>query len=162
MEIRCCTITVRQYSRENPALYGRRSSDWVCPAHDMSSRAPCFFNEEADTRMFAHATEAAKMTNKKISSHTVGTDIVVLAIHVVQQLRVDELWGWQKSLAIVGMKLLLFTHRVRYNIFSPWSWKTVGKLSSCNWVFCKNELSPWKTTYRFPLHHWTIHHSTVW
>ena len=70
----------------------------------MSSRAPCFFNEEADTRMFAHATEAAKMTNKKISSHTVGTDIVVLAIHVVQQLRVDELWGWQKSLAIVGMK----------------------------------------------------------
>ena len=54
--------------------------------------------------MFAHATEAAKMTNKKLSSHTVGTDIVVLAIHVVQQLRVDELWGWQKSLAIVGMK----------------------------------------------------------
>ena len=56
----------------------------------MSSFAPCL-HEEADTIMFAHATEASKMANKKISSHTVGTDVVVLVIHVVQQLRVDEL-----------------------------------------------------------------------
>ena len=41
--------------------------------------------------MFAHATESAKRAYKKISSHTVGTDVVVLVIHVVQQLRVDEL-----------------------------------------------------------------------
>ena len=39
--------------------------------------------------MFAHAMEAAKRATKKISSHTVGTDLVVLVIHVVQQLRVD-------------------------------------------------------------------------
>ena len=38
----------------------------------------------------------------------------------------------------------------------------MSKLSSCNWVFYKNELSPWKATYILPLHHWTIHHSTVW
>ena len=57
----------------------------------MSSFAPCL-HEEADTIMFAHATEAAKRTNKKISSRTVRTDVVVLVIHVVQQLRVDELW----------------------------------------------------------------------
>ena len=69
----------------------------------MSSFAPCL-HEEADTIMFVHATEAAKRDNKKISSHTVGTDVVALVIPVVQQLRVDELWGWQKSLAIVGMK----------------------------------------------------------
>ena len=53
----------------------------------MSSFAPCL-HEEADTIMFAHATKRA---NKKISSRTVGTDVVVLVIHVVQQLRVDEL-----------------------------------------------------------------------
>ena len=41
----------------------------------MSSHAPCS-HEEADTRMFAHATEAAKRDNKKISSLTVGTDVV--------------------------------------------------------------------------------------
>ena len=37
--------------------------------------------------MFAHAMEAAKRANNKISSRTV----VGLVIHVVQQLRVDEL-----------------------------------------------------------------------
>ena len=56
----------------------------------MSSFAPCL-HKEADTIMFAHATEAAKRANKKISSRTAGTDVVVLVIHVVQQLRVDEL-----------------------------------------------------------------------
>ena len=68
----------------------------------MSLLAPCL-HEETDTRMFAHAMEAAKRAKKKIGSRTVGTDLVVLVIPVEQQLRVDELWGWQKSL-IVGMK----------------------------------------------------------
>ena len=56
----------------------------------MSSFASCL-HEEADTIMFAHAAEAAKRANKKISSRTVGTDVEVLVIHEVQQLRVDEL-----------------------------------------------------------------------
>ena len=47
--------------------------------------APCL-HEEADTRIFAHATEAAKGPNKKISSCAVDTDVVVLVIPVVQQL----------------------------------------------------------------------------
>ena len=40
----------------------------------------------------------------KISSCTVGTDVVVLVLHVVQQVLVYELWCWQKSIAVVGMK----------------------------------------------------------
>ena len=44
-----------------------------------------------NTKIFAHATDAAKRAYKKISSGTVGTDVVVLVIHVVQQLRVDDL-----------------------------------------------------------------------
>ena len=43
----------------------------------MSSFAPCL-HEEADTIMFAYATEAGKKANKKISSRTVGTDVVGL------------------------------------------------------------------------------------
>ena len=41
----------------------------------MSSLAHCL-HEEADTIMFAHSTDAAKRANKKISSRTVGTDVI--------------------------------------------------------------------------------------
>ena len=210
-------MKVRQYSWENPALYGRRSSVLVCPVCDMPSFAPCL-HEEVDARIFARATEAAKRPNKKISSCAVYTAIVVqgqtwficslysshseqaeqnssalehlcwrtpeysvfrggvgrtvtrpvpkiwriiacmrgnilyrliysgllqsaqfylftwlfwrtqstleiakssppLVIPVVQQLWVDELWDWQKSPAVVGVKsnclAFLFTHRVQ-------------------------------------------------
>ena len=66
----------------------------------MPSFAPCL-HKEADTKIFARATEAA---NKEISSYAVYTAIVVMVIPVVQQLWVDELWDWQKSQAIVGVK----------------------------------------------------------
>ena len=69
----------------------------------MPSFAPCL-HEEADTIIFVCATGAAKRPNKKISSCAVDTDVVVLVIPVVQQFRVDELWGWQKLRAIVGVK----------------------------------------------------------
>ena len=60
----------------------------------------------------------SSLKGKKISSRTVGTDLVVLVIPVEQQLQVDELWGWQKSLVIIGMKsncfaFYSFTDRVR-------------------------------------------------
>ena len=51
----------------------------------MPSFAPCL-HEEADTRIFARATEAAKRPKKRISSCAVVTDVVVLVIPVVQQL----------------------------------------------------------------------------
>ena len=51
----------------------------------MSSFAPCL-HEEADTRIFARATEVAKWPSKKISSCVVDTNEVVLYIPVVQQL----------------------------------------------------------------------------
>ena len=62
--------------------------------------------------------EAAKRPNKKRSSCAVDTDVVLLVIPVGQQLRVDELWGWQNSPAIIGVKYnclsaFLFTHRVQ-------------------------------------------------
>ena len=78
-------MRVRQYSRENPALYERKNSVLVCPVCNMPSFAPCL-HEEADTKIFARATEAAKRPNKKISSYAVYTAIVVMVIPVVQQL----------------------------------------------------------------------------
>ena len=57
----------------------------MCPARDMPSFALCL-HEEADTRIFACATEAAKRLNKKISSGAVDTDEVVLVTPVVQLL----------------------------------------------------------------------------
>ena len=51
----------------------------------MTSFAPCL-HEEADTRTFACAMEAAKMPNKKISGCAVDTDVADLVILVVQQL----------------------------------------------------------------------------
>ena len=51
----------------------------------MPSFAPCLHGE-ADTKIFTGAMEAAKRPNKKISSCTVNTDVVVLVISVVQPL----------------------------------------------------------------------------
>ena len=50
--------------RKNPALYGRRSSALMCPACDIPSFVPCL-HQEADTKIFASATEAAKGLTRK-------------------------------------------------------------------------------------------------
>ena len=76
-------MRVRQHSRENPALYRRRSLVLVCPAIDMPSFVPCL-HEEAETRIFARATKAAKRHNKKISCCAVETGVVVLVIPVAK------------------------------------------------------------------------------
>ena len=52
----------------------------MCPACDLPSFTPCL-HEEADTRLFARATEAAKRPNKKISSCAVDTDVVYSSGH---------------------------------------------------------------------------------
>ena len=150
---------MRQYSRENPALY-RRSSVLVCPACNMPSFAPSL-HEEADTRIFACAMEAAK--NKWLrcwywcssSVHTCGATVVS---------------GWTEGLAKIAgyrwceIKLFCFIYLLTgCNKTSL----LLGREKRCvsfpavTWYFVKMN-SPWKATYRLPLCHWTIHHSTVW
>ena len=53
--------------------------------------SPCN-HEEADTRLLLHAADAAKQGYRKIMIQTVDTDVVVLAISMVQDIDVDELW----------------------------------------------------------------------
>ena len=79
-------------TRERVMHFTGEEEALVYPARDVSSLAPCS-HDETDTIIFAHAMETAKRANKKINSRNVDTDVGVLAIHVVQQLRVDELWG---------------------------------------------------------------------
>ena len=57
-------MRVRQYSRENPALNGRRSLVLVCAAWNMPS-FESRLHEEADTRTFPRAMEAAKRLTRK-------------------------------------------------------------------------------------------------
>ena len=75
---------MQQYSRENCTLREKKLGLSVSSLGN-AFIAPCS-HEEADTRILARATGAAKMPNKKISSCTVDTDVVVLVIPVVQQL----------------------------------------------------------------------------
>eukprot|EP00112_Aurelia_sp_Birch-Aquarium-sp1_P020665 Seg5381.3 transcript_id=Seg5381.3/GoldUCD/mRNA.D3Y31 product="hypothetical protein" protein_id=Seg5381.3/GoldUCD/D3Y31 len=48
-------------------------------------------HEEADTRLLLHAADAAKQGYKKIMIQTVDTDVVVLAVSMVQDIDVNEL-----------------------------------------------------------------------
>ena len=65
----------------------------VPPNEETTSLAPCN-HEEADTRMMLHAAAAMKCGHRKIAIRTVDTDVVVLAVWVVQECHrlIDELW----------------------------------------------------------------------
>lgn len=65
----------------------------VPPLEDTASLIPCN-HEEADTRMMLHAAAAMKCGHRNLVIRTVDTDVVVLAVWVVQELHesVDELW----------------------------------------------------------------------
>ncbi len=53
--------------------------------------APCT-QEEADTRIFLHVSDATNHGYRKLMIRTVDSDVLVLAIAAVQQLTIDELW----------------------------------------------------------------------
>ena len=58
---------------------------------DFSALAPCF-HEEADTRMFLHAKDAAEKGHRRIMLRTVDTDVVVLAVSTVVSMENTQLW----------------------------------------------------------------------
>lgn len=55
---------------------------WVSPCH----------HEEADTRIFLHAHDAAKKNHQSIMIKTVDSDIVIIALHAFFTLNLDQLW----------------------------------------------------------------------
>lgn len=62
------------------------------PLSELSSLAPCT-HEEADGRMMLHVSHAARHGHKEIMVRTFDTDVVMLAVSVVQHLQPEtELW----------------------------------------------------------------------
>ena len=68
--------------------------DAICNPHESSNideLRPCS-HEEADTRMFLHAAQAAKLGYRNVLIRTVDTDVVVLAVALQQKVQYAELW----------------------------------------------------------------------
>ena len=66
---------------------------------EVLSSAPCDLaglmsctHEEADTRMFVHATDGAEHGMNKILLRTVDTDVVVISIRMAQKIGCDCIW----------------------------------------------------------------------
>uniref|UniRef100_UPI003590007E uncharacterized protein n=1 Tax=Myxine glutinosa TaxID=7769 RepID=UPI003590007E len=58
---------------------------------NVSAMAPCS-HEEADTRMFVHAMDAANRGHRRIVLRTVDTDVLVLAVSNAARLENTEIW----------------------------------------------------------------------
>ncbi len=49
-------------------------------------------HEEADTRIMVHVADAVKMGHSLVMIRTVDTDVLVLAVAIVEKLKIPELW----------------------------------------------------------------------
>ncbi len=49
-------------------------------------------HEEADTRIMVHVADAVKMGHSSVMIRTVDTDVLVLAVAIVEKLKIPELW----------------------------------------------------------------------
>ena len=58
---------------------------------DLDVLAPCN-HEEADTRLMVHANDASRCGHRRIKIRSNDTDVVVLAIAIVNTLAIDEMW----------------------------------------------------------------------
>lgn len=58
---------------------------------DMGVLEPCN-HEEADTRLMVHALDASMSGHRRVKIRSNDTDVVVLAVSVVNSLPLDELW----------------------------------------------------------------------
>ena len=58
---------------------------------ELPALQPCI-HEEADTRLMVHALDASLSGHKRIKIRSNDTDVLVLAISVVNTILVDELW----------------------------------------------------------------------
>ena len=74
-------------------LYATDGTGVLCSPADSSVAclAPCL-QEEADTRLFLHVADAVRKGCKKVTIHTVDTDVVVLAVASFSKIAPDELW----------------------------------------------------------------------
>ena len=72
---------IRLPTEEGKTIYSTIGTEVLCSlaAADVSSMAPCS-HEEADTRLFVHVADAVWKGFQKVMVRSVDTDVVVLAI----------------------------------------------------------------------------------
>ena len=58
---------------------------------DKHELSPCT-HEEADTRLFLHAKDVSRESNKKIIISSTGTDVMVIAVACFSDLNIEKLW----------------------------------------------------------------------
>ena len=88
------TMLAESFQEEGNELVVTDGEQVICvpQQEDVNSLAPCN-QEEADTRMMQHVAPAAQHGHHQIQVRTVDTDVVVLAVMLVQKLPAgDERW----------------------------------------------------------------------
>ncbi len=78
---------------EGKFFYATDGTRVLCSPADscLSHLAPCS-QEEADTRLRLHVADAVQKGCRKVTIHTVDTDVVVLAVASFSKISLDELW----------------------------------------------------------------------
>jgi len=78
---------------DGKSIYATDETNVLCSLADadLDNVVPCS-QEEADTRVFFHASDAVNKGYRKLSVRTVDTDIVILAIFMFNEIKLEELW----------------------------------------------------------------------
>ena len=78
---------------EGKAIYTTYGNNVLCSlaGADMRNLVPCS-HEEADTCLLLHVADAVRKGCRKVCIHTVDTNVVVLAIAMLNRIKPDELW----------------------------------------------------------------------
>ncbi|CAB3979534.1 Hypothetical predicted protein [Paramuricea clavata] len=78
---------------EGKEIYSTHGENVLCSSNrtDLGVLAPCN-HEEADTRLIVHANDASSCGYRRIKIRSNDTDVVVLAVSIVNTLAIDEMW----------------------------------------------------------------------
>ena len=86
------SLKIAGLSLETSQIIATHHKEVLCThSRTTASLAPCT-QEEADTRILLHVSDAVTHGYGKVMIRTVNSDVLVLAISAVQQLNIDELW----------------------------------------------------------------------
>ena len=150
-----CATSVNSGQRQIISTYARGVLTSL-PRDDTSSLAPSS-HEEADTRMFIHAADAIQSGFTKIIVRSVDTDVLVLAVALVQKLQAlasesIQLWvafGTGEHLRYLAAHEIANTFTNNAALALP----AFQTFTGCNTVSCfygKNKKTPLDTWKSFP------------
>ena len=134
-------------------LYATHLRNVLCSPTDLdlTNLAPCS-QEEGDTRLLLHVSDAVQKGCKKIAIRTVDTDVVVLAMATFDQIQPDELWvsfGTGSNFRYIAVHELVATLSPRQCLSLP----VFHAITGCDTVSAfagRGEKTAWETWQVFP------------